>query len=347
MLRNHARPNERPEDCTVEAVRVESKALRGNPWGDPTDRELIAVLPPGYHDDAKRRYPVLWLLAGYYGSGRMSLNRNYSSPAIDERVGKLILQKKMPPVILALPDCMTALGGSQYLDSPAMGNYESYLCDELIPAFDATFRTIPTREGRGVLGKSSGGYGALRLAMRRPELFAAAASHSGDCYFEYCHVKDFPSAVNAIRNAGGVKELIDKIRATEKPKNDDTLALINIAMGACYSPRKGAPLGFDLPFDETTGELNEKVMNRWFENDPVRMVENKQYADALRSLNLLFLDCGTRDQWALHLGLRIFVERLKQLGIRYEHEEFDDDHMSISYRYDRSIPLLAKALAKS
>lgn len=338
MLRDHP--------CKVDFLTIHSRALAGNALRDPARRELPVVLPPGYDPASRRRYPVIWILAGFFGTGRMALNRNYSYPAIDERVARLIHTKKMPPAILALPDCMTSLGGSQYLDSPAVGNYESHLCDELLPLVDATYKTIPSRDGRGILGKSSGGYGALRLAMRRPDLFSAAASHSGDCYFEYCHVKDFPTTVNAIRAAGSVEKLIAKIRATEKPKGDDTLALLNIAMAACYSPNARSKRGYDLPFDEFTGEINSKIMGRWFDNDPARMVDRPKYIKALKSLNLLFLDCGTRDQWALHLGMRIFTNKLKKYKIHFISEEFDDDHMSISYRYDRSLPLVAKALAR-
>jgi enterochelin esterase family protein len=339
----------------VEFLPVESRALRGNPLGDPWRRELPVILPPGY-GASRRRYPVIWVLAGFFGTGRMSLNRNYSAPALDERLAHLAAARRMPPAILALPDCMTSLGGSQYLDSPATGDYETHLCEELLPLADRELRTIPAREARGILGKSSGGYGALRLAMRRGDLFGAAASHSGDCYFEYCHLRDFPMAADAVRRAGGLRPFLRKVRSSEKPRNEDMIALLTVAMAACYSPQRnnskrkknprGRSLRFDLPFDEETGEIRDAVFERWLPNDPVRMVENPRHADALRKLRLLFLDCGTRDQWYLHLGLRIFASRLKRKKIRFVHEEFDDDHMSISYRYDRSIPLVARALAR-
>jgi enterochelin esterase family protein len=254
----------------------------------------------------------------------------------------------MPPAIFAVPDCMTRLGGSQYLDSPGTGRYETYVCDELIPALDRQYRTIPRREARAVVGKSSGGYGALRLAMRRGELFGAAASHSGDCYFEICHGRDFPSAVNSIAKAGGVAALVRKVRGTEKPSHDDMIALMTIAMAACYSPNaaKRGRLKLDLPFDVKTGEILTEVFHRWLPNDPVRMVDAPKHAAALRRLRVLFLDCGIRDQWFLHLGLRVLVRKLERLRVKVVHEEFDDDHMSISYRYDRSLPLLVKHLDK-
>lgn len=332
----------------VESFEFDSKALRGNPLGDLARRELAVVLPPRYHEEPARRYPVVWVLTGFFGTGRMALNRSFSSPGLDERVARLAAEGKLPPALYALPDCLTALGGSQYLDSPGTGRYETYLCDELVPAVDARYRTIPRRGARALVGKSSGGYGALRLAMRRPDLFGAAASHSGDCGFEICHVRDFPVAAQAIAKAGGVKRLVSKVLSSEKPSHTDMVALMTIAMAACYSPnpRKPGRLKLDLPFDVDTGQVLTRVLERWFVHDPLRMVDVPDHARALRSLRLLYLDCGTRDQWFLHLGLRAFVAKLRRRRIPFVHEEFDDDHMAISYRYDRSLPLLVGALER-
>ena len=113
-------------------------------------------------------------------------------------------------------------------------------------------------------------------------------------------------------------------------------------MAAAYSPHPEAPLGIDLPCDLETGAFQEDVWARWLEHDPMRLVE--RHADALRSLRLLYLDCGTRDEWHLHLGARLFARRLSALGIVHEHQEFDDGHMNVSYRYDVSLPKLAAAL---
>ena len=64
----------------------------------------------------------------------------------------------------------------------------------------------------------------------------------------------------------------------------------------------------------------------------------------LKKLECVFVDCGTRDQFALHHGARIFVDKARRLGVRVLHEEFDDDHTSISYRYDRSFAVLQRYL---
>ncbi len=122
----------------------------------------------------------------------------------------------------------------------------------------------------------------------------------------------------------------------EKSK-DDFPALNIIGMSACYSPNG---TDFDLPFDLETGEIRYDVWQKWLEHDPVRLVE--KYAENLKSLKLLYIDAGTRDEFALDLGARILCKKLKDLDVPYIHEEFDDGHMQISYRYNRSLELISE-----
>src|ERR1051325_10467106 len=155
---------------TVIRERFESSVLKGNRPGDPHVRDLYVYLPPGYEEGAAR-YPVAWGLSGFTGRGRMLLNDNPWMPGIADRMDALIAQGLAKPMILALPDCFTHLGGSQYVNSPALGDYEDYVIRELVPFVDGRYRTLASAEHRGVIGKSSGGYGALMLGMRHPDVF--------------------------------------------------------------------------------------------------------------------------------------------------------------------------------
>lgn len=122
-------------------------------------------------------------------------------------------------------------------------------------------------------------------------------------------------------------------------------ALNVLAMAACYSPQPElAPFPFRLPFDLETCERLPDVLERWQANDPVRMVEDQRIQQALRSLKLLYFDCGSRDQYQLQFGARLLARALTQAGISYEYEEFDDDHTNIAYRYNVSLPKLAQVL---
>lgn len=327
---------------SIRVLRQRSRVLQGNALGDPADREVWVYLPPGY-EESGLSYPVLWCLVGFTGTGSMIVAGNRWAPGLAERLDRLIAGG-CPPVIVAFPDCFTRVGGSQYVNSAATGRYEDYVCDELVPFIDANLRTLPRRDARGVFGKSSGGYGTVSLAMRRPGLFAAAACHSGDMLFEYCYVPDFARCAARIAKAGSLEKWFEEFERTEKKKGADFAAINTIGMAACYSPASGEPLGLALPFDLETGAMRDEVWRRWKANDPVEMVRRSECAEALRDLRLLYLDCGSDDECQLHLGQRLFCRRLQEAGIAHESQEFPDDHRSISYRYDVSVPKLATAL---
>jgi enterochelin esterase family protein len=323
--------------------RVASAVLKGNAAGDPHVRTVPVYLPPSYDESPRARYPVVFVLAGVTGRGRMLLNDNPWSPGLDDRMDRLVAAG-CGEMILVLPDCFTRFGGSQYVDSTATGRYEAHVIEELVPRVDARFRTLAGREHRGVAGKSSGGYGALTLGMKHPEIFAAVACHSGDLYFDYCYRGDVPKFCTQIQQAGGLEAWLAKFEAKPQKSHDDMLALNILGMAAAYSPNPvSLPFGIDLPCDLETGAFRDDVWRRWPEQDPLVMLESR--ADALRSLRLLYLDCGVRDEFNLQHGARLFSRRLRELSIRHEYEEFDDGHMNISYRYDTSLPKLAQALA--
>jgi len=120
--------------------------------------------------------------------------------------------------------------------------------------------------------------------------------------------------------------------------------LNTIGMAAHYSPNpKSRELGADFPFDLDTGEWRPEVWARWRRWDPVTMVD--RYASRLRRMRLVYIDCGTKDQYNLIWGARVLHKKLRDRGIKHVYEEFDDTHSNISYRYDVSLPLLCKALS--
>ena len=321
---------------------VESRALVGNPLGDPTARRIAIWLPPSYAREAARRYPVIHWLAGYSGTGEMLFSGNPWQPGLGDRLDRLVGNGAMGEAIVVAPDCFTRWGGAQYLDSPAIGNYQTHLVDEVIPAIDARFRTVATRDARAVGGKSSGGFGALVLAMRHPELFAAVASHAGDMAFELSALKDLPVAARTLRRHGGVTAFVARFEAAERKSGDDYTTMMVLAQAGAYSAEAGQAAGVALPFDVETGEIDWAVWKRWKAWDPIEMVAT--HAEALRGMKLLYVDAGTRDEHNLDLGARIFVKRLRSLGIACEHQEFDDGHRGTAYRYDVSLPKLAAAI---
>ena len=332
-----------PKTGRVITVPVASRALAGNPLGDPSKRNLYVYLPPSY-DQASKRYPAVLCLSGFTGSARSWFNFNPWIPAIDERMDRLV-RAGMREMILIFPDCFTRFGGSQYMDSPAVGLYRSYLLREIIPTVDRMFRTIGSRNGRAVMGKSSGGFGALSLALEHPDTFAAVACHSGDLYFEYAYWPEFPVAFHRLHQIGGVQAFLKKFAKLPKASRDDHALLNLMAMSACYSPNsRTKPHGFDLPFDERTGEVRPEVWKRWKTRDPLEIVKAK--GKNLKKFKLVYIDCGTRDEYGLDVGARLFSNELKRQGIKHVYEEFEGGHSNTQHRYDRSLRLIARAFRR-
>jgi enterochelin esterase-like enzyme len=164
-----------------------SEALRGNPLGDPHVRPLHVYVP----EDTSRRYPSVYVIQGMMGMADAWFNVEPWSPSYPDRISALA-----PDAVVVLVDAFTAVGGSQYLDSPGIGNYHTYLCDELVPYVDANFPTLSEARHRGIQGKSSGGYGAMITPLLRPDLFGGLATHAGDALFEAC----FATAARSTRS---------------------------------------------------------------------------------------------------------------------------------------------------
>jgi S-formylglutathione hydrolase FrmB len=249
-----------------------------------------------------------------------------------------------PPAIVVLVDCWTSVGGSQYLNSPGTGRYLDYLCNEVVGYVDERFRTLARRESRAIQGKSSGGYGAMVVPMLRPDVFSALASHAGDALFEACYVKGFADVARALRDEyGGSYDAFwtDFRSRVAFTKQSDGELLEAYGYAAAYSADPDGTVR--LPFDTDTGRLIDDVWARWLEKDPVRMVP--RHAEELRSMRAIWLDAGRRDEWYLDNGAVAVSKELEKIGVEHTLELFDAGHMSIGYRYPRSLAFLVRALA--
>ena len=251
---------------------VDSRVLAGNPLGDPTARRIAVWLPPSYGAAPDRRYPVIYWLSGYAGTGEMLFSGTPWQPGLGDRLDRLVASGEMGEAIVVAPDGFTRWGGAQYLDSPAIGNYETHIVREVIPAIDGRFRTLAARDARAIGGKSSGGFGALVLAMRNPELFSAVASHAGDMYFELCALPDLPVAVRTLHRHGGIAGFLRQFDAKARKDGADFTTIMVLAQAGAYSPDPGREHGVALPFDLDTGEIDWTVWRRWKSWDPVEMV---------------------------------------------------------------------------
>jgi S-formylglutathione hydrolase FrmB len=328
----------------VETIEIDSRALAGNLLRDPARRAIAVYLPEGY-DRSGADYPLVVVLSGFTGSGLKQLAWRPFGESLPQRIDRLIAEGRMGPVVAALPDGFTSLGGNQYIDSVAMGRWEAFLLEELLPRLERDFRVRPGARHRAVVGKSSGGYGALVQGLEHGEQWAAVACHSGDIGFDTVYRRDLPLLVEELgRHGGDVGAFLDRLAGAPKIRSREMLALMLLAMSASYDPDPAAPRGIRLPCDPSTGEIVPARWERWLAHDPLTLVERADCQARLRRLAALFIDCGSRDQYFCHHGARAFVRRLAALGIPHRYEEFEDDHSDVDYRMDVSLPLLYAAL---
>jgi enterochelin esterase-like enzyme len=340
------RAMQRPPSMTFPPGRVErtphvSQCLRGNRWNDPTERALTVYLPAGYRDGDV--LPLLVSLAGYTSSGLAHVNWRAFEESLPERLDRLIGSGAMAPAVVLFPDCFTTLGGNQYLNSSALGAYADYLLTELIPETESRYGT--DRNRRAVFGKSSGGYGALMLAMRYPGAFHAVASHAGDVGFETLFRSSFPSVATTLRDYvrdPDLSRFIKKFWGARKVGGADIHALMMLGMAASFDPDPAEPLGFKLPFDLRTCVVDPVRWRRWLEHDPLVLIERA--ARPLSALKALYIDVGTRDEYHIQYGTRLLHDRLTALGVPHHFEEFDGTHSAMDHRLDLSLPLLRVAL---
>jgi hypothetical protein len=339
------RPWAAPLAGRLEATSIESEALRGNPLGDPHLRPLSVYLPPGYDAEPGRRYPVVYVLQGFTGRVDMWGNRLPFRLTYPELADRLFAAGEAPPCLLAFVDAWTSLGGSQFVDSPGTGRYHTYLCDEVVPLVDARYRTLASREHRGLQGKSSGGYGAALTAMLRPDLFGGFASHAGGGLFEVSIRPFFRVAARALRDryGGSVERFLGTLQGPAPLAHpDDVHILLQYAFAAAYSADDDGTVR--LPYEVATARVIPELWERWLRWDTVAIA--RDHAEALRSLRAVYLDAGRSDEWFVDLTAEAFRRELEEIGVGdVAFELFDAGHANVEYRYPLGLRHLAERLA--
>jgi len=322
-----------------------SGVLADNPWEDPVDREVAVYLPPGY-SETNPPYVSLWDLAAFTNAGPGHLNWRNHGDNLPARLDRLIGEGVMQPAVVVLPDCYTSLGGNQYVNSAAVGRYADYLVEELVPFVESRFNLVRSRAGRGVFGKSSGGYGALYHAMHYPETWGAAASHAGDVGFDLLYRSEFPTVCAVLAGYEGEPQaFLQAFWRRNRPSGHDYTTLMILAMAASYDPDPDDPARIRLPFDLRTCEPDPERWRRWLAFDPLHLLDRK--VDALRALHALYIDVGQYDQYRIQYGTRRLIDALAERGVPHRYEEFDGTHSAIDWRLDHSLPWLVEALKKA
>ena len=246
------------EDGYIKNVEFHSVSLEGNLIGDSPDRSILIYLPPGYDEQVEKRYPVVYLLHGFNGStGNQGWVGEYAS-VIPSAIKELIRSGTVKPMILVMPDGSNRFGGSMYSNSIATGNWEDFIVHELTEYIDKNYRSIPDRNSRGIAGHSMGGYGAIKLGMKNPDVFSAVYGTSSCCLAQ--SPNDFSTEV--MSEMLSIKSWGELEKANFFPK-------AILAQSAAYAPNPDNPPFYgDTPFVLTDGtmEQDNRATAKWLAN---------------------------------------------------------------------------------
>jgi enterochelin esterase-like enzyme len=301
-----------PPKGTLERLTVHGRALEGNLEGDSPDRPVVVYLPPSYAKDTARRYPVLYFLHGYTATAEAYV----TSLAIPDSIDRAVAAGARE-MIVVIPDAFTKYSGSMFSNSPTTGDWETFIAQDLTTFIDKRYRTMASRDGRGLAGHSMGGYGTMRIGMKQPSAFAALYAMSSCC------LMNDPAA----RGAGPGPRGNAAARGAERGDGRGAgagrgggMANALSAQAAAWAPNAKTPPFFDLPTKD--GELQPLIAAKWIANSPLVMVD--QYVPALKSMRAIALDIGNQDPF---VGTNTqLAESLTRLDVTHTFEVYDGDH---------------------
>ena len=299
----------------VVSFSINAKTLQ-NSGGENPNRKVSVYLPPNYETGSKR-FPVIYYLHGFMGTDSISANMKMI-------LDRGISQHKIRPFILVIASQYTLYEGSFYTNSALTGSWADFTAREMVEYVDKNFRTIATRDSRGISGHSMGGYGAIKMGMLFPEVFSSVYALSPGLL---AFVKEFGPNSDSFKELNKIKTL-EELKKTYYPK-------VLVAVARAWSPNPSKPPFYcDLPFSYKGDSLitNHAVLEKWNQNMPVYMVD--KYANNLRRLKALKLDWGRNDASRFPIQCGMFSQRLENLGIEHFSEEYIGNHVNKIWTID-------------
>jgi hypothetical protein len=289
---------------------VASKAFEGNKIGVSGQRRVRVYLPDGY-DASKRRYPVIYYLHNLFEDERAAFAEHDFQGLLDRGIKAGVV----PPVIVVAADFSTPLGSSIYTSSPVTGRWDEFMTGELVPWADGHFRTLATRDSRGLAGDRMGGYGALAFGMRHAEVFGAVyALHPVGTGLGLQTMSSRPNW-----------DLLQSAKSLDDLKVDPFSQLF-VAIYQAHLPNPGAPpLYVDLPARKgPDGKLVvDMALTAKLQNSFLLGQTLSRYADNLKTLRGLKFDWGRNDPNPDHVvSNQAFSRALVEFGVPHEAEEY-------------------------
>lgn len=296
----------------VIARELRSANIAHNKTGTDPVRKMLVYLPAGYDESSMQRYPVIYFLPNpFEESYRFDFDHKDAQGLFDRAIADGVIRK----FILVAVDMNTPLGSSWYVNSTATGNWEDFVIQELVPYIDANFKTLPNRDSRGIAGVFIGGYGAIRLGMRHPDVF-------GTVY-----------AMHPVGTGTGVRvsaaipnwDILLNAKSFDDVKKDGGTQIFTTMFQAHLADPDKPPLFIDLLARQEGDRLiiDTELMER-FRNNFYLETMIPQYADNLKSLRGFKFDWPRNDPNFDHVyANQAFTHKLNEFGIVHEAEEYN------------------------
>jgi enterochelin esterase-like enzyme len=273
-------------------------------------RKMAIYLPAGY-DDSSTRYPVIYFFPDAFAGYREPFDHKNAQALFDRAIAAAVIDK----FILVAVDMNTVLGSSWCVNSPATGNWEDFMIQEVKPYIDANFRTLPKSESQGVAGEFMGGYCALRFGMRHPDVF-------GSVY-----------ALHPVGTGSGLKvlaslpnwDLMSNAKTLDDVRKDGYSTIFTAIFQAHLPNPDKPPLYIDMPAHKVGDQLviDTQLTQRLRDNFFIESMV-PQYADNLKSLRGLKFDWGRSDLNQDHVyANQALTHKLNEFGIPHEAEEYN------------------------
>ncbi len=304
----------RAQDGNLVNIKIHAVSIENNLVEESPDLSVAIYLPPGYNTQLNKKYPVIYWLHGFGGTKNTG-DTGWDKDLINT-VSKLISSGSVKPVIIVMPDGSNRFGGSMYTNSISTGNWEDFIAYELPDYIDANYRTIAKSQSRGIAGHSMGGYGAIKIAMKHPDIFSAVYGTSSCCMAQ--SPQDFDQKTIDATIA---------IKSWEEWANAGFFSKAILAQSAAYAPNPTNPPFYgDLPYklNGDTTSVSEKATAKWLANIPSWMAD--QYNSNLQELKAIAFDAGSHDVPGLLPDNKYFAQTLTRIKVQNTFEVFDGGH---------------------
>jgi S-formylglutathione hydrolase FrmB len=262
--------------------------------------------PPGYDENPDWHFPVIYYLHGWGGNQN---TMNTMTSLLTQMIEDNIIE---PVIMVGADNSPPPLDGSGYVNSFLWGDYEDYNVYDLVQWIDASFRTKPERNARGLFGQSMGGYGAFRYGIFHHDIFGVLASHAGPLNFndEFFRIES-QATIKSENNPG------PPYTYTFGGYRPSTI--LNFLGCGMYAPDTNTPQTYVNPpivqfFMDENGDYIDTVLAKQKPYDIIFLIDSLSPSDSVG----IFFGCGENDEFFLYPGHLALKDSMDLKNLSYE-----------------------------